>query len=491
VENFLIGKEYLVMKKTLTTAALSSVLVLGMASAAMAIHTTEPAETAVVGAGMTKITLNGSVRMRGMINKNNSAEDSAATTSYDSRVRLGVKAQVSPQATGYFELESNNGSGDTNGWGQETSATLFTGGTKGVTAGSTLTVLQAWVNYQPSNWGLKVGHMPLALGNKLFFDHTGSGDDAIVAYMNPSDNTHIAALAIKFAENVGADNSDDLDGYVALATHKVSDSLSLGANYTYLSGSADSLTDTPSVATNAIFPGLAMSNIGLTADGMVGPVSYSADVEFQFGDLYDDGTTTIDQSGYAVRLAGSMDLGAAKVGLVYGYGSGDDGTDPTDNESFVNFLTDTSWDVIIGNYRANIPGTGTQYSGLTNLSLYQVNASTKLTDPLTGKDLTLKGSISYMMLNEDLVLTSTFAGPPPGPAGDVTATKSEDSVGTEIDLVAKWALAPGLTYQIEAAYLFTGDAFNTITQNSATVGDVTTSDPDDLYFLRHSIGVTF
>lgn len=454
------------MKKTLTAAALSSVLVLGLASSAFAVHATQTAETPTVAKGDTKVSLDGNVRVRGYYNKSVATQDTPGSTGYDTKVQLGTKAQVSDQATGYVKLETGTGTSDVEAWGSGSAAGLNTGGYKmdGVT------LVEAWLNYQPSSWGVKAGHMPLALGNKVFFDHTGSGDDALVFYVNPNDATHIAALTIKFDEQSTGDNSDDLDGYVGLITHKLSDTVNLGGNWTYLRGGANDGAELAS--------GMSMSNVGLNADGKIGAISYLADVEFQFGDLADNGTTTTDASGWAMKLGANYDLGGGKVGLLFGYGSGDDNTD-NDYEQFVNFLTDTTYDTILGGYISAMPGTGgplgnTKNTGLSNLTLFQLNGSAKTVCPMTGKDLSLNASLSYMQLSEDMIN---------GTNADLT-NHMADTVGTEVDLVASWALTAGLNYRVEAAYMFVGDAYETVTAGS-------TSDPDNVMFLRHSLDLKF
>ncbi|HFQ80325.1 MAG TPA: hypothetical protein ENK33_03020, partial [Desulfobacterales bacterium] len=120
------------MKKTLSTAALSTVLVLGMAASALATHGTEPAQMAVSAAGQAKITLDGSIRERGRIQKTNSEKDSPNSSFYDGRIRLGVKAQAE-HVTGYVQFESQGDNADkpnqsdTYGWG-ESQPGLFNGG---------------------------------------------------------------------------------------------------------------------------------------------------------------------------------------------------------------------------------------------------------------------------------------------------------------------------------------------------------------------------
>lgn len=91
------------MKKTLT-AVLSSMLILGMTTAAMA---ADPATTTQpVPKGASQITLNGSVRVRGGYDNYTSATAySSGASNYDGWVQLGVSAKVSEQASGYVKLE--------------------------------------------------------------------------------------------------------------------------------------------------------------------------------------------------------------------------------------------------------------------------------------------------------------------------------------------------------------------------------------------------
>ncbi len=452
------------MKKTLSTAALSTVLVLGMAAGAMATHLTQADQTAVSSAGAAKITLDGSIRERGRIDKKTTAKDSAASQYYDSRVRLGVKAQVSDQVTGYVQLVSaTNQTDDTISWGKGSAAGLHNGGY--MSGGMDIT--QAWINYNAGSWGVKVGHQPLALGNKVFFDHTGYGDDAIMAYTSIG-ATHLAGILIKFDEQNLNDSTDDLDGYVLMATQKFSDNLDAGINWTYLRGGSSG---------TELAGGMSLSNVGINANYRQDSLSFMADGEFQFGTVSDNGTNKAKAKGFAVKLAANIDLGAAKVGLLYGYGSGDGNAGPGsggDDDNFYNFLSDTNYDTIIAGYRAAIPGNGlgTAHSGLNNLSEYQINASTKTTCPITGKPLSLMTSATYLQLNKKSAATAN------GYLG------TDDSVGTEVDAIASWTLAPGLIYKVEAAYLFTGDAWKTSVTGPG-------NDPDNLYFLRHRLEFTF
>ncbi len=486
------------MKKLLTTAALSSVLIMGGATVALATHAEIPAETSGVVAMGGQVVLDGSIRVRGFADKRDN-KDEPANTGYDARVRLGTKARISEKLMGYVQLETGDDSSDNWSYGAESDAALMTGGSKD---NNDLEILQGWLDYSPGNWGIKVGHMPLALGNKLFFDHTGSGDDAIVLYGNVN-GFEWNALTIKFQENAGRDSSDDLDGYVLNLTNTFN-GLKANVNYTFLKGgSAPSAAETAAynaavaaatgqealylasgsaqdlhdlvvleLAADALAPepwnGLSMSNLGIALDYKMGDLALKADGEFQFGDFSDNGITTVDAGGWAMMLSGDYKLGGGSVGLLFGYGSGDDNSADNDQDTFITFLTDTAYQVYIPGYRLYVPGTVTtsgKYTGLSNLTLYQLNGSTAMTCPLTGSPLSIRAALSYMELSEEVTV----------------GTAKEDEVGTELDVVATWQLTDGLAYVVELAYLWTGDAFK----------DSPTDDPDDAYFFRHGLEMKF
>ena len=78
---------------------------------------------------------------------------------------------------------------------------------------------------------LKAGHMLLALGNNLFFDHTKFGDDAILLSI-PAGDGEVTLITIKFTEGSTSKN-DDLDGYVAAFGMPIGTS-NVSADLTYL-----------------------------------------------------------------------------------------------------------------------------------------------------------------------------------------------------------------------------------------------------------------
>jgi len=325
------------MKKILAVSFCTT-LVLGFAASAFAIHIEAPAETSSVIAKGGLVTLDGSVRTRGYLSSTETVKDATMQKAgYDQRVRLGATVKTGDQVTGRVVLETDNdnnwpASNDTYTWGQGASNGLFVGGQKQ----GYMNILEAWIEYVPGNWGIKAGHMPLALGNKLWFDHTKYGDDAIVAFMNPNDATHIAALTIKFEEGAPTTYSSDVNGLVLLGTYKAG-AMNFGADWTYLTKGVDEVTG---------WEGLSLSNIGLRGDMDAGGFKIMGDVEFQTGQVYDDpldksamGATKVDAGGWAGMLDASTKLGGAwTLGAGLYYGSGHKMSDPADEyNGFVNF----------------------------------------------------------------------------------------------------------------------------------------------------------
>nr|MDA8087825.1 hypothetical protein [Nitrospiraceae bacterium] len=190
------------MKKSIALL-IGFLFILGFAATAFAIHAEIPAETsAIVAAGTTQVTLSGDLRVRGWYLGNiKGASTSNLVPSkdnseayYDERVRLAVDAAAGP-VSGRIHLESNNDSHSSYHWGTTDNAPGDLDSKP-----TSVSLLEAWINYAGSGLmgvpsGIKVGHMPLALGPAtLFFDNTKFGDDALVLYTNPTPNTHVTIL---------------------------------------------------------------------------------------------------------------------------------------------------------------------------------------------------------------------------------------------------------------------------------------------------------
>lgn len=452
------------MKKVLATVAVSTALVMGGAVAASA-------------AG---IEMEGGIRVRGL-SEQKMVTNIATHNHYDQFVRVGMKSMPSDNLTGYVLLETGATSSGDFGWGAEDVNTLYRGGTQLGGANSKLGIIQAWIDYKPvSTLGLKVGHQTVAPGTKQFVNHENTGDDAIFVNWDPTKSTHAHVAIVKLAENNQNDNSDDLDAYALVATHKFSDAFKMGANLIHVKGGSED--DGASVS--IFYPGLALNNLGVDAEYKLGNITLKGDVNLQSGTIQDMGTAAseIDADGYAFQLGVDYKIDNSNVGLLFAQGSGQDPDDAKPLESaFVNFIGDSPYQVYIPGYRKVTPGSfqagigqaDGANSGLSNLTLYQLNAKTSTTCPLTGKKLSIRGALSYMETTEDVISTTGVR---------------ENEIGTELDVVAAWALTSNLTYQIEAAYLWTGDVYK---NTGATAGTNAGADPEDAYFLRHGITMKF
>jgi hypothetical protein len=440
--------------KKFIAIAISTLFILGLAATAFAIHAEIPAETqAVVAKHPTQITLGGRIRTRGALDKTTFDNDNPASSSYDQRVRLSTDVKVSDEVRGFVMLESGSGNTDVYTWGGANCDVGECGAqgvyTQGNTKQSSMDILEAWIEYTPEIVGVKIGHMPLALGNKIFFNHTKFGDDAILLYKT-IDNVHIAALTAKFNERNKA-AADDADAYVALFNYK-GDAFNASGDVTYVDDRA--------------FLGVSggeghLYNIGLRGDAKVAMLKVYADVEFQTGD-YDVLVVSGDFKGFAAQVGAKTNLDGIDLGIEAGYGSGDDPNDTdTDIDTFVTSLGAhrTTPNAYIYGYRA-VGSLGIKFAGIANTTYVKASATAPLAERLTGNL-----ELFWLKASEDVSING-------GPL--------DDSLGYEIDGMVKYQLGKGLVYWVEAGYLVAGDAYN-----------FPTEDADNAYGIRHGIELTF
>lgn len=433
------------MKKYL--ALLSAVLfVLGFAATSFAIHAEIPSETqAVVAKGKTQITIGGEIRARGEYKKVKFDNDTPGDSSYDSRVRLSVDAKVTPNTEGFIQVEAGNGdTKDNYTWGA-------TSGAKGIynqgnAKRGQFNLLQGWILHKGSGLlgipaGVKVGHMPLALGNKLFFDHTKFGDDAIVFFADPTKELHIGLLTAKFRED-SANKADDADTYVGLFVYK-------GQGFN-LSGDVTYVDDKDHTTDNNIH----FWNFGLRGDTKVDSVKLKADVELQAGKI-----TTVDQKfrGYAVLVGADAKVSDVNVTAEFAYGSGDNDANDDKIKAFVTSLGADKHFTYVYEYRTP-NACGIQYGGLCNTMYVKLGASGNLTKEISA-------SLNAFLLRA----AKTQAG-------------TDKDIGFEIDPKIVYKIDKNLSYWVEGGYLFAGDYWKGGNPNASV---------DDAYAIRHGIMLTF
>ncbi len=464
------------MRKFLAIAVIA-VFILGFAATAFAIHAEIPSETqAVVAKGETQITLGGSIRVRGeMIENIFYTEDindfteaelgfdfngdgdmldtfSSDKAAWDQRVRLSMDAKVADNVQGFVMLEAGNGdTADNWTWGESGN-----GATGVYTFGNAhrgqVQILEAWINYNTEIASLKIGHMPLALGNLIFFDHRKFGDDAVVLYKN-IDNFHLAALAIKFKEE-STGVADDSNSYVALFTYR-------GEDFN-VSGDVTWVND------NAFFGLVPSDDADLVNFGLRGDINITenfnlrADMEMQIGDTNTGlisglpcGLADCDFGGYALMAGGSVRLDPVTLDIEVGLGSGDDNAADEDVEIFITSLSSGIPYItyVHGTRSINQAGFG---NGITNLTYIKGSV---IVSPV--EKMTARASVVFLKATEDYM---------PG----------TDNVGWEVDGEVKYRLANGLVYWVEGGYFFVDDDY-------AIVG----TEADDAYAVRHGIELTF
>ena len=426
------------MKKYLALV-LGVIFTLGFAVSAFAITAEIPADTqAVVAKDTSQITLSGELRFRGWYTDNTSGTRRAVSNPadgpsqgwYDNCVRLRLQADVSKNTMGVIHLET------TSDWAQTTNRS-YTSGTLNAKPASEFGILEAWLLHKGTGLlgipaGIKVGHMPIALGERQFLDHTRFGDDAIVLFADPTKELHIGLLTAKFIEDSASNASTaDATAYAALATYKVDKDNTVGVNYTLINDTG--LTGVTLATTGQKFN---FQNLGLHANGKLADVKYAVEYDTQFGNQSD----TVKFKGYGIFANLGYDIKPVTVRAGYARGSGDAGnTDAAKNKDFQTTLgiVDDVHYTFIYEYTTRDAssnralGQGTRTNGISNTTYYRLGLDTDIT-----KDL--KASVDYF------ILKATEA-----------ATGSKD-IGNEYNAKLIYKIDKNLTYSITAGILDPG-----------------------------------
>ena len=426
------------------------------------------------------VKLQGELRERGRYQKNRSLNSSVKTDDhayYDTRIRLGVNANVAKNIKGFIEIQYD---GENESWGTYTESKLTTtdtltvttksttGTTLGtgsvtdsnydVTAGDTAKatglfgegnrlqsrnfsgIRQAWILYTfdigvPA--GLKVGHQLLALSHNQFFDHTKLGDGAVVFFMDPSKATHIGLLTIKFDEGgtaLGTDG-DDVDGNVALMTYKLNKTDTVGANLTWVRGSKGASVrllgkETPLAGSKFNF-----YNVGLHGTHKIGSVGLKWEGDMQSGKL---GTSKF--KGYGVWADASMPLGGVTLVLGGAMGSG-----PKSGSSNIDtFVTSLGGDPhYTWMYEFFVPSAaGATGTGIANTTYGKVGAK-----------FAASKAVSINLEGYYLRATKTSSG-------------VSKALGTEIDGQITYKISDSLSYYIRGGFLAPGKFYEASTSGT-------------------------
>jgi hypothetical protein len=534
-----LGSEGEKMKKYLLVV-LSMLFVLGFAAQSFAIHAAIPAETtAVVAPKGTEIRLGGELRIRGWYEDNITTAAGAkaalgrpyaggSMSWYDQMVRLLLDVRVAPNVTGRVHLET---AGENYTWGAEN--TLVTGGGTWGTSATDIDLREAWIAYTgkgllgvPS--GIRLGTMPLVVGEGTFFDHRRRGDSAILLWIEPAKGTDINLVTAKLFESTPTDNTNDVDLYSLIFTHKLDKDNTIGANLSLITSSdvdgaaaADtrvrlciydngtSYVTTPGTGcTPTYLLGTLMSstvlsgseiaptlgslsgfyrmptpagtmytnanvnlwNLGLLAKGKVSGIGYKATLDFQFGKVKDmtGAITDVKFSGYGITLGANYKLDPVTLRANYVYGSGDDTITDNKNKAFQTFVgnvIDPNLPTVVYNWRVH-SAVGALGTGIANTTAYNLGLTFS---PI--KDMT--AHLDYYLLRASKRLAAT-----PDTLG------YDKDIGSELDLKLAYKIARNLTYSINSGILFAGDFYR-----DTTAGVV--RDPKNAVVFQHGIVLSF
>jgi hypothetical protein len=297
---------------------------------------------------------------------------------------------------------------------------------------------------------LKAGHMLLALGNNLFFDHTKFGDDAIL-FSIPAGDGEVTLINIKFAEGDNHEN-DDLDGYVAAFGMPIGAS-KVSADLTYLRDHAKGAT----------YEGFYLVNLGGRFNGDFSGVKVKVDGEVQTGKAKDYlGGDDLKYRGFALMAGVEVPAGPATVRANAAYGSGDKKDTTDKNEGYTNFLSDNQYYTYIYDYKVMTAAGGT-HTGISNTWYLNAGVTAK---PTT--DLSLSGDLYFLRAARRM-----------SEADNLDSKK----IGVELDAKAEYQIDSNLVYFVEAGYLWAGDLYKNV------VG--AHEDPDNPWSARHGLLLKF
>ncbi len=470
---------------------LSVVALLAFTIPAMALHGVKEMldyTPTVVKAKNAQLVFDGYVRIRGNIQDNtsdfkDSDTNAAADTedkdaNYDQRVRLGVKATVSPNTMAHLELELENGYDDGHEWGENIGGSgIYTAG--GNSKIGSMDLRQAYVSHQGTALtgnlsGFKAGHMLIALGTGTYYNHTMGGDDGIILWTQPMDGTEIAFAIIKGAENSGSFRGGDIDIY-ALTIETLAGGLGLSGDLSLLNDNAGTLE------TVSVDQDITLWNLGLRASMDVGGATVNAGCDIQTGEIenFKTGGEDLDLSGYQCQIKASAKVGDINVHGGFAYGSGDDIDSANDYEGFITslsaggnvgtFIYDNKATTAAQKTFSASTATSSTYAGrsstngLANTWYLNVGATTNVTP-----DVTVNGEIFYLQASEKV---------------SNTANLDDEDIGWELDGKVTYQIDTALAYYVEAGILFAGDFYKNITGASVS--------PDDAWAVRQGLVLTF
>jgi hypothetical protein len=460
--------------------------ILSFSAAAFAIQAEMPPEEAVVAQGPAKITLGGKIIVRGWyfdnIDENALPQEpkagSPSEAIYTYNAYLTVNAKISDNIQGFMELETSNADGNNSG-------VLYPGvgksgyeGTYDTKLNGDLRFRQLWIMYTGSGLigapaGIKVGHMPITLGEKQFLNNERFGDDAILVWVDPTKEMHVAAGTVKLVDsasgnpNIGFINhTDDLNGYVLIATYMLDKDNTIGANWTW-THSDGNLPSLPVAPPNC--DRLNFHNLEVHAHGNVAGLTYALEGDWQLGKVtgllnYRDLNPKFQGWAAFLKLAYMLDPVNLRASAAMGSGgSGDSnnidefqtlqGTDATGAIArfphytliYERALRTTAAEAVVSTY----PGGNTRSTGIANTTYLNIGFDV---NPVKELGISVDG---YWLRATKVSLWNALLESAGGSGG------VSKNAGWELDAKINYKIAKNLTYFVEGGIFWPGGFYKT------------------------------
>jgi predicted porin len=476
---------------------LGVMLIMGLSATAHAIHETVGAdESPVVVAEDTEIMIGGKITTKGWYLDNIDPFGNEYGLSpwlprrtnsqafYASTFNLDVDVHVNDNVQGMVEIETGVG---------ESSGLYYWGSYDSKPNDGDLWIRQLWIQYAGSGLlgipsGIKIGHMPLSLGEKIFLDNERFGDDAIVVWIDPLKELHIAAATAKIQEGPGGtedlyDHSTDLDAYALLGTYMIDKDNTIGLNWTW--SHSDSNVPAFGGAKHNVEE-LNHHNFGLHANGTLNigdGLTYGAEVDWQTGTI--DGADAaggedIDLNGWGCIAKLGYMLDPVNIRAMFAYGSGDDDATDNDFDEMQTFLGPdygfTARKVHVARVYERAVRTASIQAGLTTGDIDITNTGIANTTVYNlGLDIEAMKDLTFTLDGFILQASET------GAWEDTVGGNVDDDLGWEVDVTMNYKIAKNLNYFVEAGYFKAGDFYE----------DAHGIDAKGAVLASHGIALTF
>jgi len=427
-----------------------------------------------------EITIGGKILVRGWyfdnvtgVSGNNILPASSQSAAfYSTNVNLSVDAKVADNIRGFIEFETTHDGSPNSG--------LFYWGDKAQGYDSKpnadILIRNAWIQYTGAGLGIpagiKIGHMPISLGEKQFLNNERFGDDAILVWIDPTKEFHLAAGTVKLNEGDILSHSDDLDGYVLIGTYMLNKDNTIGLNWVW----AHSDGNCPSIDDTANVESLNFNNIEAHANGKIAGLTYAVEGDWQFGKIKNimDSGEDLKAKGWAVFAKLGYQLDIVNLRAAFAMGSGDDNPEDSDCKEFqtlqgpdygatarlVHYTQIYERTVRTAAAEANLTtkvGGNTTNTGIANTTYYNLGFDV---NPMKELGITVDG----------FILRATKTG-----AWGEGVSKN---LGWEVDSRISYKIAKNLTYFVEAGIFKAGnfyeealdpETFEPLVENKKTV----------------------